>query len=157
MLTLEEARADGSPGRIVGTVIRYGEVTRRTVHGAERIAAGAFEPIGDVIANAQHQRDRPLARTGGGGLELRDGPDELTAIIDLPDTREAADVATLIRSNVLRGLSVEMRVTADSWQGDLRTVTAAELSGIGIVDRPAYAMSTAKAEARGEPVKLWLL
>ena len=43
---------------------------------------------------------------------------------------------------MLRGLSVEMRVSDEEWEVDgtisTRTVQAADLRGLAIVDRPAY-------------------
>ena len=44
----------------------------------------------------QHQRERALARTQGGGLTLLDGPEELKAEFELPNTRDGEDVAELI-------------------------------------------------------------
>ena len=36
----------------------------------ESVDAGAFGTIGDVILNRMHDRNEPLARTEGGGLDL---------------------------------------------------------------------------------------
>ena len=56
----------------------------------------------------------------------------------LPETRDADDALTLVRSGLLRGYSIEFDAGADQWAGELRTVTAAALPSIGVVDRPAY-------------------
>ena len=51
------------PGRTVGGVaVRYGDLAQLP-WGEERIEAGAFAPIDDVILNAHHDRATPLART----------------------------------------------------------------------------------------------
>lgn len=134
-----EFRADES-GRIEGIAVPYnspGTVADFT----ERFVPGSVT-FRDVILNVQHDRKRPLARTDGGGLELRDGPDALRARIDLPDTADGRDAQELIRRGVFRGLSVEFRAIRDSWQGRERTIHEAELSGLAIVDRPAYAGAT---------------
>ena len=61
-----------------------------------------------VILNVQHQRYRPLARTGGGGLTLTDGPDACAPWQSCRTTADGRDVRTLIQRGVLRGLSVEV-------------------------------------------------
>ena len=132
-----EIRADGRT--LNGTAIRYG--SKASIGDFdERFQAGAFGEVSglDVILNLQHQRSRPLARTGGGGLVLTDGPDVLRLTATLPNTRDADDALTLVRSGILRGLSLEFRADAENWNGNLRTVTRASLGGIGLVDIPAY-------------------
>ncbi len=62
--------------------------------------------------------------------------------------READDTLTLVRSGVLRGLSIEFAATRERMVGGVRTIQAARLTGIGVVDRNAYPGST--VEARGE-------
>ena len=83
---------------------------------------GAFGSLAgaDVILNRQHDRNAPLARTGGGGLSLEDGPDVLGIRAELPPTREADDVLALVRSGVLRGLSVEFVSRSEHDEGGVR-------------------------------------
>ena len=137
-------------GTVRGTAVRYGDLARIPAAGGpfnERIQAGAFGNIGeaDVILNVQHDRRRPVARTGGGGLVLTDGADRLDLAADLPSTRDAEDARELLRKRILRGLSVEMVVVDDlvDPSARLRTIRKAELRGVGIVDRPAYGDSKA--------------
>ena len=74
------------PGRTVeGVAVRYGDVAQLPWGGEERIEAGAFAPIDDVILNAHHDRATPLARTGGAGLELTDTAERLAFTATLPD------------------------------------------------------------------------
>ena len=82
----------------------YGD-TAKLPWGNERIEAGAFNPLGDVLLNRQHERSAPLARTGGGGLELTDTAEGLRIAASLPATRDADDVLELVRRRILRGLS----------------------------------------------------
>ena len=132
-----ELRAEGEGSVISGIVIPY---STQSLVGSfrEQFAPGSIK-FSDVIANIQHQRSAPLARTGGGGLELSDGPDALRATIELPDTSIGRDTLTLIRRGVLRGLSAEFIAVREEWVGRLRTIREAKLSGLGIVDSPAYA------------------
>ena len=129
-----------SDGRISGVVIPYGSdgVVRNF---RERFAPGSVR-FDDVLLNHQHDRARPLARTNGGGLVLQDGPTELRASVVLPETTAGRDVRTLVQSRVLRAFSAEFTALRDSWQGNLRTIHAAVLHGIGIVDTGAYAGAT---------------
>ena len=144
-----EVRADSRELR--GVVMPYGSEARLP-WGRERFEPGAFGTIGDVLLNVQHQRSRPLARTGGGGLELADSTDALRMVATLPATRDGDDALLLVRGSVLRGLSVEMEVTRERMEGSLRVVERAVLHGIGVVDRPAYsdAEVAARAAVTGE-------
>ena len=85
----------------------------------------------------------------GAGLTLVDGPERLTFSADLPQTSASDDVLTLVRTNVLRGASVEMRVTAERVEGGVRIIEKARLSAIGVVDTPAYPQSEIEARRRG--------
>jgi len=126
-----------------GRVMRYGDEARIETRAGvvrERFAAGAFGPVDrlDTTLDMQHDARRRLVRTGGGGLTLHDSGAELRLEAVLPETRDADDTIALVRSGVLRGFSIEFEARADSWAGDLRTVAAADLPSIGVVDRPAY-------------------
>ena len=143
-----ELRADGR--RLSGVAVRYGD-TATLPWGEERIEAGAFAPLGDVILNASHDRTTPLARTGGGGLELEDTAEALTVRADLPATQAADDVLALVRAGVLRGLSIEFRAVAERIEAGVRVIERARLSGVGVVDTPAYPQSEVEARRRREP------
>ena len=126
-----------------GRALRYGDEARiLTAAGRparERFAAGAFGDVArlDTTLDLMHDRRRLLARIGA-GLTLYDDGRELRLEAVLPETRDAEDTLTLVRSGVLRGFSIEFDATRDQWAGELRTVTAAALPSIGVVDRPAY-------------------
>lgn len=128
----------GDDGVIVGTAIRYGD---RATFGdwSERFEPGSLR-FSDVIANLMHNRDKPVARTGA-GLTLTDGPNALEARIELPDTAPAREARELVTARILRGMSVEFRAKTERWEGRERIIVAADLTGIGLVDRPAYAES----------------
>ena len=137
---------EGDSRILEGTVMLYGDVA--VVDGRrERFMSGAFE-YSDVILNKQHERVSPLARTGPGGLELIDGETEFRMRAELPETREASDALELVRKRVLRGLSVEFRAIEEHVEAGVRVITRAILSGIGLVDRPAYPQSLAEARRR---------
>ena len=142
-----EFRQDGRT--LSGVAVTYDAPT--TIYDfREQFEAGAFGSVGtlDVILNRQHDRRMPLARTGGGGLVLTDSDTRLEVVADLPSTRDADDTLALIEAGVLRGLSLEFQATTERWEGNLRTIEAAELSGVAVVDRAAYSDSTVEVAKR---------
>ena len=117
----------------------------------EQIQPGAFAPLPqDVMLRMQHDRGRPIARTGGSGLVLADSPTALEYRAELPNTRDADDVIEMVKTGILRGNSVELHVIADRMEGDTRIVERAALLGLSVVDDPAYKGS--KLEARWNDV-----
>ena len=126
-----------------GIVMKYGEISTGAPR-PERFIPGAFE-YQDVILNVQHERGRPIARTDGGGLHLIDSQEALTMRADLPETREGADTLELVRKSILRGLSVEFRAISERYEAGVRVIEKALLSGIGLVDKPAFDGSRVEA------------
>ena len=140
-------RAYGRELRIAGRTVSgiaapYGD---RADRGAfiETFEPGAFPEAdrADVVANIMHREDRVIGRTDGGGLVLRDTPEGLLAAVTLDTTRDGDDALKQVRSGVLRGWSVEMRVVRARMDGALRRVQRAALVGLGLVDRPAYPLA----------------
>ena len=131
-----EIRRDGRTLRGVG--MPYGDIARMP-WGQETFEAGAFGDIAsaDVILNFMHNRERPLARTGG-GLILLDSPEQLLVSATLPNTRDADDALELVDNRTLRGFSVEFAAMREVRRGNLRVLQRAHIGGIGLVDRPAY-------------------
>ena len=131
-----EFRQDGNrlsgPVVVYGDRARFGEFTERFEPGSLR-----FE---DVIVNLQHDRGRPVARTGA-GLTLTDSTSELRAEIDLPETSYAREARELVDARIIRGFSMEFLAERDEWRANERVVQSARLVGIGLVDRPAYSAS----------------
>lgn len=105
----------------------------------EKFQPGAFiGNLGDVALDVQHDRRRIVARTGGGGLELRDTPAALYMVAHLPETREAADTLTLVRNRVLRGLSVEFIALKQRYESGIRVISKAALPRLSVVDAGSY-------------------
>lgn len=138
-----ELRSEGR--QLSGTVMPYGR-TGQIGGFTEEFAPSALR-FGDVILNVQHDRGRPLARTGE-TLKLFDSAEAVTMQADLPAIREADDTLILVRAGVLRGLSVEFRALDERWDGNHRTVLSAELTGIAVVDRGAYADAVVEARMK---------
>ena len=90
-----EVRLSGRTLR--GVALRYGEQARDR---AEMFEPGAFQPIGPVSLNLQHDRFREVATTDGGSLRITDTPTELQVEADL---REGSAELSLVRRRALRG------------------------------------------------------
>ena len=147
-----ELRQEGR--RLSGTAITYGSEAQ-ILGFRERFESGAFGDVSalDILLNRQHDRARPLARTGGGGLKLRDSAERLRIEATLPETRDADDVLALVKAGVLRGLSLEFNAVRERWAGDLRIISRATLRAVGVVDRPAYPDSTVALATRFKPTE----
>ena len=147
-----EYRADSKAGRVSGVAMLYGAVATIMGQFKERFEPGAFGDVGaaDVIVRLQHDRGRPIGRTGGGGLELADSADALRAELVLPTTQDGEDAAELLRLRVLRGWSVEFRTAAERYEDNVRVIEKAELRGLGLVDQPAFDDSLATIAKRFE-------
>ena len=130
-----ELRADDSrqsPGRIVGTLLTYGQ---RASDRPEVFADGALRwEDGGVVLNEQHNRQAPIMRFTPTveGREVRiDAP--------LPDTQRGRDAAVMVRNGTMRGLSIEFNALNEGQRAGLREVRAARLVGAALVDDPSYA------------------
>lgn len=144
-----ELRFDAEKRELRGTAMRYGDIAKLPWGEKERFVAGAFAgSLSDIILNVQHDRGRPLARTGGGGLRMDDSATELRLEAVLPKTREADDVIELVRQKILRGFSVEFLPISHRVVDGVTVIEKAELRNVGLVDRPAYRQS--KVQPRSE-------
>ncbi|MYD90075.1 MAG: hypothetical protein F4Y08_07015 [Caldilineaceae bacterium SB0662_bin_9] len=139
-----ELRWDDTSRMLSGTLVRYGDTAELSWGDKERFEPGAFGNVADVdlILNVQHDRAKPLARSGGGGISLDDTSERLRMEATLPDTADARDVLSLIRHRVLRGLSVEFYPVRSRREGDVVVISEAKLKNVAVVDRPAYKQST---------------
>ena len=125
-----EVRASGRT--LTGVALRYGQRARDR---AEMFEPGAFQPLGAVSMNLQHDELRVIASTVDGSLRLHDSPTELRVEATL---REGSAELELVRRRTLRGLSVEFRSRAEHRANGLRVVSRAELPGLALVDMGSY-------------------
>lgn len=143
-----ELRLEAESRTISGTIIRYGDTADIGGVFKERVEPGALSLRTRVLLNVQHSRALPLAALGT-SMDITDGPESMTMRARLPDTSIARDCIANIRAGLLSGLSVEMRVLRETWNRDAseRTIKAAQLVGLGVVDSPAYPQSSIEARA----------
>ena len=144
----EDADRTG-PGRLVGTLLKYGE---RATDRPEVFEPGALRwPDNGIPVTRQHVRSEAVVRAVP---EVRG--DAVVIDVPLPDTQRARDVATEIRSGLLTGLSVEFSAVRARVVGGVRRISEAVLGGAGVVDSPAYAGSGVEVRhAAGRRRRRW--
>ena len=142
------AEAEGKPPRLVGILLPFGQVAKDR---PELFEPGSLTwPTDGVVLNRQHQRSAPIMRV----LPVVEG-DELRIDQPLPDTQAGREAALEIRQGLFKGLSVEFRATAQTITSGIRRITAAVLTGAGLVDSPAYEAATVEARAKAERDLEW--
>lgn len=141
----------GADRVLEGVGMRYG--VTETVHGQPtRFLAGMFGDVAalDVVLTAHHIRERPLARTGGGGLTLSETAERLNVRAELADTQEGRDIYRLVKGGVLRGLSLEIfRPVEIAMVAGVREFRRAALHRLSVVDTPAMPGATVAALSEG--------
>jgi len=134
--------------RLSGRVATFGVET--AIGGfREVIAPGAFATSlragRDILALADHDPARVLARTKSGTLRLAEDDRGLTFELDLPETTIGRDILALAERGDLGGMSFGFRVPkgGDEWNGDLRTLRQVDLAEVSVVQAwPAYQGTT---------------
>ncbi|TVR06365.1 MAG: HK97 family phage prohead protease [Salinarimonadaceae bacterium] len=121
----------------------------------EKIAPGAFAASlasgADILALADHDPARVLARTRSGSLRLSEDSRGLAFDLAIPETQAGRDILALAERSDLGGMSFGFQVPAggEEWVGELRTIRAAELFEISVVSAwPAYEGTTITARSR---------
>lgn len=146
-----EKRAASQPVAVEGmTVAGYAAVFNSPADigdmWQEVVAPGAFAETlrsdNDVLALYSHEIERLLGRQSSGTLRLSEDERGLSVEIDLPDTSDGRDVATLIKRGDLKGMSFGFCVTHDEWDETTtppkRTIHAVDLREVTITASPAY-------------------
>ena len=135
--------------RLEGYAALFG-VEARIGSSTETIRAGAFKGAlaGDVLALADHDATRVLARTKSGTLRLSEDSRGLAFEIDLPETQAGRDLLALAERGDLGGMSFGFRVPqgGERWTGNRRELRTIDLKEISVVSAwPAYPGTTIQA------------
>ncbi len=139
-----EVRKSSNSRKIGGYAAIFDSPTDIGGYFQETIAKGAFSAAvkGDVRALVDHDSGRVIGRTTAGTLRLREDDTGLGVEIDLPDTTDGRDLATLIERGDISGMSFGFVVTKQTWDesGDVpkRTIEKVELHEVSVVAFPAY-------------------
>ena len=130
-----------SPGRIVGTLLTYGERARDRsemfLDGALRWAEAGFN------INEQHNRQAPIVRA----VPFLDGK-AIKIDAKVPDTQRGRDALTNIREGVYTGLSVEFYAEQEEYRQSLRIIKRGMLGAAALVDRASYGGSVVEVRAK---------
>lgn len=113
---------------------------------ARSLASGA-----DILALADHDPARVLARTRSGTLRLAEDSKGLSFALDVPDTQAGRDVLALAERGDLGGMSFGFTVPkgGDAWSGENRELVNVNLMEISVVSAwPAYPETAVAARAR---------
>lgn len=154
--------ADDGKVTVAGYAAVFGEVADIGGYFEEMIVRGAFTETlktADVRAYFGHDRGRVLGRTAAKTLRLKEDSKGLAVEIDLPDTTDGRDAATLIERGDVTGMSFGFAVLRQEWDETVdpprRSILAVELSEVSIVSEPAYEGTTialrSLEEARKQP------
>ena len=143
--------SDAGPGRLVGTLIRFGEATRDARRHVFMPGSLEWDQAEGVTLNRQHDGGAPIDR-------IRPTVDGDRIVIDhaLPDTRAARDCAVEIRRGLMTGLSVEVEIHTDRRVAGRREIDRATVHGVGLVTRPAFAGSTVTVHGAQKRRRVWL-
>lgn len=152
-----ESRSDGGK-----TIVGYAAVFYRATDSGteyrlwkdmvERIKPGAFDRAlserQDVRGLFNHDAARILGRTASSTMRLSVDDVGLKYEIDLPDTQEARDLATLIDRGDITGSSFSFGANKTEWEDlpdgmSVRTLVDLDLYDVGPVTYPAYEATSA--------------
>lgn len=140
--------------KLTGYAAVFGQEAR-IADFSETIAPGAFRSSlaakADILALADHDPKRVLARTKSGTLRLQEDERGLKFELDVPDTSAGRDVLALAARGDLGGMSFGFHVPdgGDEWRGDKRTLRNVVLKEVSVVSAwPAYDGTSVSARAR---------
>lgn len=142
---VERRAAEDGKITVAGYAAVFGEWADIGGWFEETVARGAFTNTlrtADVRAYFGHDRGRVLGRSTAGTLRLTEDSKGLAVEIDLPDTSDGRDAATLIERGDITGMSFGFEVMRQEWDETVdpprRTILEVELREVSIVSEPAY-------------------
>ena len=139
-----EDRDEGQPARLVGVLMPYNTEARDR---REVFDPGSLSwPESGIVVNRMHRRDSPIMLV----VPIVEG-NEVRIDAEIPTTSAGLDCLAEVRSGLLASLSVEFRSVRETVVGGVRHLSAAILTGAGLVDSGSYAGAT--VEARAEAVR----
>lgn len=156
---------DGENGEKRPTIVGYGAVFNsesRNLGGfIETVHPKAFDDVlstnPDVLGLYNHDKNKLLARSSNGSLKLAVDGYGLRYEMSLPATRDAEDVATMVKERLVTGSSFAFAVRkngGDVWSTDDRGMKRREIRSIGLLEdvgpvvRPAYDASSVVVSRR---------
>ena len=162
---------DSENGEKRPTIVGYGAVFNsesRNLGGfIETVHPKAFDDVlstnPDVLGLYNHDKNKLLARSSNGSLKLAVDGYGLRYEMSLPATRDAEDVATMVKERLVTGSSFAFAVRkngGDVWSTDDRGMKRREIRSIGLLEdvgpvvRPAYDASSVVVSRRALEIAL---
>lgn len=156
---------DAEDGEKRPTIVGYASVFNsesRNLGGfIETVHPRAFDDIlssnPDVLGLYNHDKNKLLARSSNGSLKLSVDPRGLRYEMSLPATRDAEDVAIMVKEGLVTGSSFAFAVRkngGDVWSTDDRGMKRREIRSVGLLEdvgpvvRPAYDASSVVVSRR---------
>ena len=156
---------DAEDGEKRPTIVGYASVFNsesRNLGGfIETVHPRAFDDIlssnPDVLGLYNHDKNKLLARSSNGSLKLSVDPRGLRYEMSLPATRDAEDVAIMVKEGLVTGSSFAFAVRkngGDVWTTDERGMKRREIRSVGLLEdvgpvvRPAYDASSVVVSRR---------
>lgn len=142
----KRAVGDNTINTVVGHAAVFNSLSDDLGGFRERVKRGAFRRSlaegGSIVANVEHTSGvTTLGRTPD-TLRIREDRVGLRTEIDLPNTTAGVDVAELINTNRLQGMSFKFRTVADRWNTEageeVRTLEDVDLFDVTVTAEPAY-------------------
>ena len=144
-----EVRATGTEGeakgnKLTGYAVKFNDITTIGNQFEERVANTAFSGVDmtNTLALWNHNYDEPVGRAGK-NLNLSIDSKGLRFDIDLPNTTRGNDIAELVRTGIVGGMSFGFTIADDEWEQrdgmPLRTINEVDsLYEITFTAIPAY-------------------
>jgi HK97 family phage prohead protease len=156
---------DAGDGEKRPTIVGYASVFNsesRNLGGfIETVHPRAFDDVlssnPDVLGLYNHDKNKLLARSSNGSLKLSVDPRGLRYEMSLPATRDAEDVAIMVKEGLVTGSSFAFAVRkngGDVWSTDDRGMKRREIRSVGLLEdvgpvvRPAYDASSVVVSRR---------
>ena len=148
-IRLEDDPERMGPGRLVGTLMPYGQ---KASDRQEMFESGSLQwPDDGVLLREMHDRQRPIARFVPVATDT-----EVRVKINLPDSVAGRSATANVVAGVYQGLSVEFRAIRETVSGGIRVVQEALLVGAGLVDKGSYAQALVEARGKVKRRRIWL-
>lgn len=136
-----EGEAQGN--KLTGYAVKFNDITNIGNQFEERVASTAFDGVNmdNTLALWNHNYDEPVGRSGK-NLKLYTDAEGLRFDIDLPNTTRGNDIAELVRTGIVGGMSFGFTIAEDEWEQrdlPLRTINRIQdLFEITFTPIPAY-------------------
>ncbi len=131
-------------GTVTGYAVKFGDTTTIGGQFEERVDGAAFDGVdmSNTFALWNHNWDEPLGRAGR-NMTLSVDAEGVAVNLDLPDTTRGRDLAELVRTGVVGGMSFGFTVAEDTWEQrdglPLRTIDkVGDLLEVTFAPIPAY-------------------